>query len=141
MKPIRFFTHQQTVWYNLSDFIQLLLDRGIIYPRRPALLFKRKSPSSSIQGVLFEKINRLNPIYQRQRDGMVYIDWVIFEHLYRLIRPFLIHADDWRNPQALFRQLQAAIDWREHANRAFPSAAIAACFTELTDILSDDTAD
>lgn len=140
MQPIQFFHHQQTVWYNLSDYIQLLLDRQIIHSLRPASLFKRKPPAKSIQAILFDKINRLSPVYQRQQDGRVYIDWVIFEHLYRLIRPYLIHPDDWINPESLFRQLQAAIDRLERSPPLSSSDTIADYFTEIKYTYPDDVA-
>jgi predicted AAA+ superfamily ATPase len=132
MKTIRFFTDPETVWYNLSDYIQLLLDAGVIRPYRPAPLYKRKIASKSIHDILFDKVSRLNPTYHRQRDGSVYVDWVVFEHLYRFIRPFLTNPDHWMNPESLFRQLQLAIERPKRSNQELRSEVIANYFSELT---------
>lgn len=134
MKPVRFFTHQGTVWYNLADYIQLLLDMQIIRSLRPASLYKRKRLAQSIHQVLFDKLNRLNPVYQRHQEGAVYVDWVVFEHLYRFIRPFLIRPDDWVDSESLFRQLQLAIDHPGHLHQGFPSETMANYFTELKSV-------
>lgn len=131
-KPIRFYRHQQTVWYNLADYIQLLLDTQIIHPIQPTSLFKRKRLAKSIQAVLFDKLNRLNPVYQFQQDGMTYVDWVVFEHLYRLVRPYLVHPDDWMNPESLFRQLQLVINRPIRSQPTAPLETLADYFTELT---------
>ena len=66
---------------------------------------------------------------------------VIFEHLYRFIRPFLIRPDDWINPESLFRQLQTTIDRFEHSPQLFSSDVIADCFTEIKYTYLDDTSD
>lgn len=133
-KPIQFFRHQHTVWYNLADYIQLLLNTQIIHPIQPTLLFKRKRPAKSIQAVLFDKVNRLNPDYQLQQDGRTYVDWVVFEHLYRLVRPYLVYPDDWMNPESMFRQLQLVINRPIRSQLIAPWETLANYFTELTDM-------
>lgn len=112
MKPIRFFTYQETIWYNVADYTQLLLDTHTIWPIRKPLLGKRqrlRQPQPILE-VLLGKLAQLNPVYQLQVDGNVYADWVIFEHFYLFIKPYLVHATDWKDPESLFRQIQVAIN-------------------------------
>ncbi|GAB3952048.1 hypothetical protein GCM10028805_33260 [Spirosoma harenae] len=109
MKPIRFFRHQDTVWYNLGDYIRLLQESQTVWPVRRSLLTKRRRIPVPILDVVQTKLNRLKPTYQLQIDGEVYADGAIFEHLYLLIKPFLLQPSDWKKPDSLFRQLQVAI--------------------------------
>lgn len=69
---------------------------------------------------------------------MVYVDWVVFEHLYRLIKPFLSHPDDWMNPESLFRQLQMSIERPKRSQQVFNPEAIAAYFEEIKGALLTD---
>jgi hypothetical protein len=134
MKPVRFFTDQQTVWYNLFDYIQLLLDTQTIHEQLPSLLHKRKRPSKSIYQVLGDKVNRLNPAYHRQWEGAVYVDWAVFENLYRLVRPFLVKPDDWSANGHLFRQLQLAIEHSKRLQQGIHPETMINYFTEVKNI-------
>ncbi|RRB07493.1 hypothetical protein [Larkinella rosea] len=131
MKPVRFFTDQQTVWYNLTDYIELLLNTKTIHTQRSPSLHKRRRDSKSVYQVLLAKINRLSPVYQRQLQGEVYIDWVVFEHVYRFLRPFLVRPEDWLDGDRLFRQLRSVIEHSRQLNQELHSETVRRYFTQI----------
>jgi hypothetical protein len=110
MAPIRFFSHRDTVWYNLTDYVQLLLDTRTIQQFRPTNPGKRRRQPITILETLQAKMDRLKPTYQLLVNGDVYADWVIYEHLNLLIKPFFVQPGSWTDPGSVFRQLQYVIN-------------------------------
>jgi hypothetical protein len=110
MAPIRFFSHRDTVWYNLTDYVQLLLDTRTIQQFRPTNPGKRRRQPITVLETLRAKMDRLKPTYQLLVNGDVYADWVIFEHLNLLIKPFFVQPGSWTDADSIFRQLQYVIN-------------------------------
>lgn len=44
MQPIRYIVHQNTVWYNVTDYVRLLLNTHTISQVRPSLPHKAIVP-------------------------------------------------------------------------------------------------
>ncbi|GAB4039686.1 hypothetical protein [Spirosoma jeollabukense] len=47
-------------------------------------------------------LNQLSATYQFQINQDVFADWVIFEHLHRVLKPFLVQPADWTNSESQF---------------------------------------
>ena len=114
MKPIQFITYRDTVWYNVADYIGILVEANSLRSLRPLSPYKRYRAQSTPYQVVIDKLNRMDSRYQLQMNGEVYADWVIFEHFYLLLKPFLVNPDDWIDRYSLFREIQVFIDrsWR-----------------------------
>jgi hypothetical protein len=110
MQPIRYIVHQNTVWYNVTDYVRLLLDTHTISRVRPSLFHKRHRSSKSPEQLLLAKLNQLSTTYQIRINQEVFADWVVFEHLHRVLKPFLARPADWTNPESLFHRLRVFID-------------------------------
>ncbi|QMW01008.1 hypothetical protein [Spirosoma foliorum] len=131
MKPIRYFSHKQTVWYNVVDYVRLLIDTKTIWAIRPADPGKRKRQPKSAEQIILARLNRLSSVYQLRVNQEVYADWVIFEHLYRLLKPFMVRTDDWANPDGLIWQTQQFIDRSKRLGQSVDPSAIAPYFNEI----------
>lgn len=110
MQPIRYIIHQNTVWYNVTDYVRLLLDTHTISRARPSLLHKRHRSSKAPEQLLLAKLNQLSATYQLRINEEVFADWVVFEHLHRVLKPFLVQPADWTNPASLFHKIRVYID-------------------------------
>ena len=130
MKPIRFITHRDTVWYNLNDYINFLLEARVIWPMKPELRKKQRQPKSPYQTVL-DRLSKSQSVYQLHVDGEQYVDWVIFENFFRPLKPFLIQPSDWMNPDSLFRQLQLFIEHPKKWSLLPDRDAVASFFKEV----------
>ena len=131
MKPIRFFRHQDKVWYNLTDYTRVLLESRAIWPFRRSLPTKRRRPPTPILVLLQAKLNRLKPIYQRNVVDEVYVDGAAFEHFYLIVKPFLTEPSDWTNPDSLFRQLQLVINSTKRTSQFVNPATLDTYFDEI----------
>ncbi|MFD2934799.1 hypothetical protein [Spirosoma flavum] len=131
MKPIQYITHQNTVWYNVTDYTRLLVDTHTIWAVRPSSPRKRHRQPKTPTEVVLAKVNRLSPVYQIQLNQEIYVDWVIFEHLYRLLKPFLVQPDDWTNSTSFFRQILVFIDRPKRLLEPLNPTTISAYFTEI----------
>ncbi|GAB3997182.1 hypothetical protein GCM10028807_41710 [Spirosoma daeguense] len=131
MKPIRFFRYQDAVWYNLEDYIGLLQTSQTVWPVRRSSLTKRRRHPTPISDVVRSKLNRLRPTYQIWIDGTLYVDGAIFERLDSVIKPFLVHPDDWKNPDSLFRQLQIGISPTKRIVQLLDPATTETYFEEI----------
>ena len=110
MQPIRYIIHQNTVWYNVADYVRLLLDTHTISRTRPSLLHKRHRSSKAPEQLLLAKLNQLSATYQLQINQELFADWVVFEHLHRVLKPFLVRPADWTDPDSLFHKIRVYID-------------------------------
>lgn len=131
MAPIRFFSHRDTVWYNLTDYVQLLLDTRTIQQFRPTNPGKRRRQPITVLETLRAKMDRLKPTYQLRINGDVYADWVIFEHLNLLIKPFFVHPGSWSDPDSVFRKLQYVIDQVDQSKQPADLVQSSAYFKEI----------
>ncbi|SFE18545.1 hypothetical protein [Spirosoma endophyticum] len=110
MQPIRYIIHQNTVWYNVMDYARLLLDTRTIARVRPSVLHKRHRSSKLPEELLMAKLTQLSATYQLRINQEVFADWVVFEHLHRVLKPFLVQPSDWTNPASLFYKIRVYID-------------------------------
>lgn len=110
MQPIRYIIHQNTVWYNVLDYARLLLDTHTIRRVRPSVLHKRHRSSKTPEQLLMAKLTLLSATYQLRINQEVFADWVVFEHLHRVLKPFLAQPSDWTNPDSLFYKIRVYID-------------------------------
>ncbi|NEU70060.1 hypothetical protein GK091_24495 [Spirosoma agri] len=110
MQPIRYINHQNTVWYSVTDYVRLLLDTRTIARVRPSILRKRHRSSKDPEELVLAKLNQLNAAYQLRINQDLFADWVVFEHLHRVLKPFLIRPADWTNPNSLFHKTRVYID-------------------------------
>jgi len=109
MKPIRFIIHQDTVWYNITDYINLLLEEKSLLPTLPLLRKNTRSHKTPVQ-LVFDKLDKFEPTYSIRFNNELYIDWVIYEYFFKPLKPFLANPSDWRDAGSLFRQTQAFIN-------------------------------
>lgn len=114
MKPIRYFTYQQTVWYNLHDYINFLIEAKVIRPISEQSFKAKKQPQKTPLQTVMEKLGKTKPVYQLRFQGELYVDWVIFENFFRPLKPFLFQESDWMNQDSLFHQIRLFI---EHPKR------------------------
>ncbi|QKZ14625.1 hypothetical protein [Spirosoma sp. KUDC1026] len=141
MTPIRFFFYRDTVWYNLTDYVQVLLDTRTIQQFRRTLPGKRRRQPVTILKTLRAKLDRLKPAYQLQINGDVYADWVVIEHLNLLIKPFFVQPGSWTDPASVFRQLQHTIDQPDQLKQLTDSEQPSAYFKQIQpDVLSTPSA-
>lgn len=56
------------------------------------------------------KLTQLSATYQLRINQEVFADWVVFEHLHRVLKPFLVQPSDWTNPASLFYKIRVYID-------------------------------
>ncbi|GAB3751773.1 hypothetical protein [Spirosoma pomorum] len=131
MAPIRFFFYRDTVWYNLTDYVQILLDTRTIQQFRRTLPGKRRRQPVTILETLRGKMDRLKPTYQLQINGDVYADWVVFEHLNLLIKPFFVQPGSWSDSNSVFRQLQHIIDQPDQVKQLPVSEQLPVYFKEI----------
>ena len=131
MKSVQYFTYQQSVWYNVTDYTRLLLDTNVIWRVMPSSPRKRHRQPKTPDQVILAKLSRLNPVYQLRVNQAIYVDWVIFEHLYRLLKPFLVQPADWTNPDSLFRRLREFIDHPSQLAEPREKDGINTHFTEI----------
>ena len=110
MQPIRYIVYQNTIWYNVMDYVQLLLDTNIIAQEKPILPHKRLRTSKAPDQLVIAKLNRLSARYQLRIDQELFADWVVFEHLHRVLKPFLVRPADWTNPDSSFHRIRVHID-------------------------------
>lgn len=62
MKPVRYIVQNETVLYNLNDYINLLLDAKVLHPVMPQLRKSVKAGKTPMQIVL-EKLEKFEPAY------------------------------------------------------------------------------
>ena len=65
-----------------------------------------------------------------QLNEDVYVNWVIYENVFRTIKPFLIRQSDWTDPASLFRKILIYIN--ELQDFSGPSEIAKACFVETS---------
>lgn len=128
MKPIRYFNHQDSTWYNVNDYIGLLLEAKVIWPAMPTIRKRFRQPKTPLQTVL-ERLAKSKSIYQIRVNEDLYVNWVIYENIFRTIKPFLIRRSDWTDPESLFRKILIYIN--ELHDFSGPSEIAQACFVEV----------
>ncbi|MCF0040033.1 hypothetical protein [Dyadobacter fanqingshengii] len=109
MKPIRYIIQNETVLYNLNDYIHLLLDAKVLHPVMPQLRKSIKAGKTPMQIVL-EKLEKFEPAYYMRYNHDLYVNWVLFEYFFRPLKPLLVNASDWRDEAGIFKQTQLFIN-------------------------------
>lgn len=109
MKPIRYIVQNETVLYNLNDYIKLLLDAKVLHPVMPQLRKSIKAGKTPMQIVL-EKLEKFEPAYYLRYNHDLYVNWVLFEYFFRPLKPLLVNASDWRDEAGIFKQTQLFIN-------------------------------
>lgn len=109
MKPIRYIIQNETVLYNLNDYIYLLLEAKVLHPVMPQLRKSVKAGKTPMQIVL-EKLEKFEPAYYMRYNHDLYVNWVLFEYFFRPLKPLLVNDSDWRDETGIFKQTQLFIN-------------------------------
>jgi hypothetical protein len=130
MKPIQFIKYQDTVWYNVNDYINFLLETKSILPVLPPVLKRYRKPKTPMD-VIYERLGRLKPVYQIKYNDEIYAEWVIFESFPRTLKSFLVNESDWTNHDCVFRQVHQAINESKSVSVMADDSYVASYFKEL----------
>ena len=131
MKPIRYVVQNETVLYNLNDYVNLLLDANVLHPVMPQLRKSPKSGKTPVQIVL-EKLEKFEPVYYMRYDHNLYVNWVLFEYFFRPLKPLLVKASDWRDEAGIFKQTQLFINESTIKSNKKSSTVAASYFQKIT---------
>jgi hypothetical protein len=130
MKPIQFIKYQDTVWYNVNDYIKFLLETKSILPFLPPVMKRYRKPKTPFD-VVYERLGRLKPVYQLVYNEEVYAEWVIYESLPRTLKPFLVNESDWTNHDCVFRQVHLSINESKSVSVMADDSYVASYFKEV----------
>ena len=131
MQMIRYTVHNETVLYNLNDYINLLLEAKVLHPAMPQLRKSPKSGKSPMQIVL-EKLEKFEPVYYMRYNHDLYVNWVLFEYFFRPLKPLLVDVADWRDEESIFKQTQLFINESTLKSNKKSGAQAASYFQKVT---------
>lgn len=131
MQMIRYTVHNETVLYNLNDYINLLLEAKVLHPAMPQLRKSPKSGKTPMQIVL-EKLEKFEPMYYMRYNHDFYVNWVLFEYFFRPLKPLLVNVADWRDDDSIFKQTQLFINESTLKSQKKSGAQAASYFLKVT---------
>ncbi|MCF0053580.1 hypothetical protein MUK70_13495 [Dyadobacter chenwenxiniae] len=131
MKIIRYIVQDETVLYNLNDYIHLLIDAKVLHPVMPQLRKSTKAGKTPMQIVL-EKLEKFEPVYYLRYNQDLYVNWVLFEYFFRPLKPLLVNASDWRDEAGIFKQTQLFINESTLKSNKKSSTEAASYFQKIT---------
>jgi hypothetical protein len=131
MKPIQYIVHHERVWYNLNDYINFLIEARLLHPVLPQLR-KNHKPNRTPFQVVFDKLDKFESEYCIRHNNVLYVDWVVFEYLFRPLKPFLVNQSDWRDEDSLFKQTQLFINESKITSNRKAAAKTASYFLQIS---------